>query len=82
MDYTIGNKALESPYSKLPKLFGNRLNRYREIATQTWPKIYTFVRFAAKKKEDCDVISGQHVKTIEDYFVVNFEVACSKKIIS
>ena len=29
------------------KTFRNRLSRYRIIATQTWPKIDTFVRFAA-----------------------------------
>ena len=28
----------------------NRVNHYREIATRTWPKNYTFVRFAADRK--------------------------------
>ena len=63
----------------------NRLNHYREIVIRTWPKSYTFVRFASERSS---FMFGRNVKTIEGYLVVNFEVASSssfrdiKKIIS
>ena len=37
-------------YLQNSKHFRNRLSRHREIATWTWPKIDTFVRFAAGRK--------------------------------
>ena len=33
------------------KHYQNRLKHYREIATQTWPKMNTFMRFAADQKQ-------------------------------
>ena len=51
------------------KLLKNRLNLYREIATQKWPKMNT------RPEEADDVMSGENVKTINGYAVLNFEVA-------
>ena len=36
--------------SKTFNLFRNRLNRCREVDTRTWPKMNTFMRFAANRK--------------------------------
>ena len=49
------------------KPFLNQLKGYREILTQTWSKMNTFGWFAADR----------NVKNIDDYVVVNCEVASS-----
>ena len=53
-------------------IFQNRLNRYREIVTRTWPKMNTFMRFAADRKYPGDVISGGNVKTLQGHAVLKF----------
>ena len=51
------------------KLLKNQLNRYREIANRTCDLICCRPEVAG------DVISGENVKTIEGYPLLNFEVA-------
>ena len=50
--YKRGNEARGRQFPKLctVSVSVDPLTRYREIATRTWPKINTFVRFAADRK--------------------------------
>ena len=70
------------------KLFKNRLNCYREIATRTWPQNEHVHAICCLLEAAGDVISGENVKTIESYAALKFEVAIFrnfrdiKKIIS
>ena len=72
------------------KLFQNRLNHYRQIATRTPDMTQNEYVYAICCRLELagDVISNENVKTIEGYFVLNFEVASSssfrdvRKIIS
>ena len=50
----------------------NRLNRYRELATQIKPKMNKFMRFSAYRKVAGDINSRENVKTIEGYDVLHF----------
>ena len=55
--------------------FENWLNRYRKIATRTWPKMSTFMLFAADRKYLLTSFQVKNVKTMEFYAVLNFKVA-------
>ena len=49
----------------------NRLNRYREFATE---HVYAI---CCRLEVDCDIVAGRKVKTVLGYIVVNFELAIS-----
>ena len=57
------------------------LNRYhREIATWTWPKMNTFMWFAADWKYPVTSFPVKMLNTIKGYAVVNFEIASSSSL--
>ena len=55
------------------KHFQNRLNRYREIATRTKQKNDHVYVICCQPEVAGDVISGENVKTVKRYAVLNFE---------
>ena len=77
MAYNKRMTRFNNPF-QIGKPFRNRLNRYREIATRTWSKMNTFMRFVPTGPEvDGDVVSGRNGKTIDGLDDVKFEVANS-----
>ena len=60
------------------KPFRNPFNHYQEIATRTWPKMNTFMRFAAGRKEAMASLLVENLKVIDGNIVGgNVEVASS-----
>ena len=56
------------------KLFENRLNRYRENRHPNMTQIEHVYAICCQLEVAGDVISGDNVKTVEGYAVLNFEV--------
>ena len=73
IDYTSANEAFDSQFQKC-KPFHNRLNRYPEIATRTWP-IMNVCAICCWLEIVGDVISSENVNTTEGYALLNLEAA-------